>query len=596
MMKKGIIFGFLLLINQILFAEYILEQQDWRGGDGQSVFSDSTKFLSEDNISFDAGNLSLDYFCDTHFVVNPNYANYIYRSAYIGKVRGELDTLWVMGENPLKLIKTGNGIAWICSDTVPLNSSGSKVHDIQITEEGVYVAGKIGGIEQPFLMRSTDGVTWDTLITDLGEQGSITSILNLEGDTFLFAFGNSDEMSANSDGRVYKSTDACSSFNIVDTLSNNYVTVLKKWGSDTIFCTSDCNNIYSSSVFYSVDNGNTFNAMSLPDTIDTVKVATAMYITEINYTGIYKNLQKCLMIGTDNGSLYKLLDINGHWIKLDTANIIPDSSIIEEIVVIGNTLYVSTSNPGILYKSPDFGVSFSVAYTFPHNKINTPAPLNNCVYIGGVSDTDSSKLYFAGYYESAYLISSVFDAGYTASQNYWNYGIDFHYNKPRYTLVTAKIRSSSSVDMSEAMEWNLCDAINTENVLLTSLNSIAENQRYLQYRLDLATINISVTPSVESISIYNMNTGDSKDYEKEIFLNLEVDYRTQTLYLFSDENMIESEVSLYDLAGRVSYKRKVSKIKSGVYSINLRDITSGIYFIRLKNNNNFRLEKFTFIN
>ena len=98
------------------------------------------------------------------------------------------------------------------------------------------------------------------------------------------------------------------------------------------------------------------------------------------------------------------------------------------------------------------------------------------------------------YPDSAYLVSNIFDTG-TPSD--W---ANLTYDTTETGTVTVKVRSSNSEDMSGATGWESCDTV-TSGTDLSDINSVTDEQRYVQYRVDVDMSGSTVVPLFNEIGI-----------------------------------------------------------------------------------------------
>ncbi len=102
-----------------------------------------------------------------------------------------------------------------------------------------------------------------------------------------------------------------------------------------------------------------------------------------------------------------------------------------------------------------------------------------------------------GYADTAYLISSIYDISDSSNGLYkvnWNQSLVANSN------ITIKVRSSSSSTMSGASEWSSVDTIIADNVNVKGNAGLTIGERYIQYRIDLFGDGNS-TPTFEDITV-----------------------------------------------------------------------------------------------
>jgi hypothetical protein len=98
------------------------------------------------------------------------------------------------------------------------------------------------------------------------------------------------------------------------------------------------------------------------------------------------------------------------------------------------------------------------------------------------------------YESTGYLVSNIFDSGYPSD---WG---NINLNPANSSHFSVKVRSSSSESMQGASSWSLCtEILNNENV--KTGGCVEDEDRYLQYRVDIDILDELITPEFLNLSI-----------------------------------------------------------------------------------------------
>jgi hypothetical protein len=101
----------------------------------------------------------------------------------------------------------------------------------------------------------------------------------------------------------------------------------------------------------------------------------------------------------------------------------------------------------------------------------------------------------SGYNSSGTLTSSIYDAD--SSSKEWG---TMTWGDAGVQTVKFKVRTSDDPNMSGANDWSSCDYV-TKDQDISSINSVNDTERYIQYRTELSTTNSSETPILNSVAI-----------------------------------------------------------------------------------------------
>ena len=99
------------------------------------------------------------------------------------------------------------------------------------------------------------------------------------------------------------------------------------------------------------------------------------------------------------------------------------------------------------------------------------------------------------YNSSGILISSIYDAD--SSSKEWE---TMTWTDAGIQTIKFKVRTSNDSTMSSAFDWDSCDYVaNGQDI--STINSVADSHRYIQYRVELSTTNSSETPVLNDVTI-----------------------------------------------------------------------------------------------
>ncbi|MFC1964705.1 Kelch repeat-containing protein [Chloroflexota bacterium] len=102
----------------------------------------------------------------------------------------------------------------------------------------------------------------------------------------------------------------------------------------------------------------------------------------------------------------------------------------------------------------------------------------------------------ASYMDSGKLISSIHDTGVTGI----NWGTMTWSETLNGQTINVKVRTSSNHGMTGATSWDSCPIV-TKGQAISSLPSVTDGHRYIQYRAELSTSDTSQTPVLHEVTI-----------------------------------------------------------------------------------------------
>lgn len=567
-MKKMVILMCAIAIAVFASAQtwaFYLGQDDWSGGEGQAEMSDWSMFDTYAGIDYSAAPLTLAY---------PDFANWYKMGTFppataaeeVSKLTRRGDSLYGASVMPAVLAYTiTNGDTWVKLDTLPVDQAECGVHDFEFKDGIIYAAGFTGGMNTGFVYRSLDGQTWDMSFEQPLGADRVYDLLNISGDTWLASCGNPGA-TMDMDGMIFKSTDGCSTWVKADTLGYALMPTLLHIGGDTVIAAGDAF-VYGTPLFITDDAGDNWTPMANP--LDTIEVVT---------TGVYDN--GVLYVGDWSGSCFSSNDLGTSWTLLDTTELIPDTSMITGFFFNGTEMYIMTGYPGALYKSSDYGMTLELIQIITDVNTATMTWMDDHTLAMGTADaTDGAKIYYTSYFRTADLVSSAIDMSPVDSM-YGLFELRATLSAPRYTTCTIKVRTDSNSDMSTATDWASVTAVSSPAAAnLGSIASVTDGERYLQYRIEMTTSKIEVTPTFTSFEIYR--NSDGIETVKVVTDELEISKLTGSVFraVYSGNGI--AELSIFDVTGRNVFN---GTVKSGENLFNT-NLASGRYTVRISKDN-----------
>jgi hypothetical protein len=156
---------------------------------------------------------------------------------------------------------------------------------------------------------------------------------------------------------------------------------------------------------------------------------------------------------------------------------------------LGGTYHWATAGSGNRWEMDDYAGNYN--QTTIHRiwvREDTTEPL---------VDWDITKVFGNDEYNfesSASLTSNIYDTGYASD---W---AALTYNTTLTDAVEVKVRTSNSSTMSGAMNWEACDAVTSGNDI-SEINSVTDEDRYIQYRVEIDMNGQSESPVFSDITI-----------------------------------------------------------------------------------------------
>lgn len=486
-------------------------QSDWSGGSGQSVWLDSTKYSSSASISATTAQIT------------------------IASRSGWLDTSWKYRQS---VAVTNNSGSSLTDYQIPiyLNTqsliSGSKMQsdcrDLRVTDSG-------GNSLSYWIATSPSSNTCNQTSTKIWVKAQT---LSTSGETFYIYYGNSSATSQSNGSNVF--VQFADFTNSGSSLPSNFVQ--KDIGtSGSVTVNSDGLTIYNTN---GVDVWDTeYGATHVYNNMATVSgsfVAEALITNQYNSNEWAKagiTVQNSVSSGAGNGQAFVITTPNNgvqfQWQSSSSTESCGSSCIAANVnypspSVTGSItlpyflrLTKNSSNQVSAYYSTNgsswtkqgstlspYNVSanqYVTLFATPHSASSQGYATFPFFYVRKFATDTTANLPSAGTpateqssyaSSSATLTSSIFDTEQSS-----NFGtLTYSATAPSSTSATVKVRTSNNSNMSGAVDFFSCAAINSGSDI-TSNSCVSDGNRYVQYQVTLTSDNGTSIPSLQNISI-----------------------------------------------------------------------------------------------
>jgi hypothetical protein len=555
---------FIMISLSGLEADFWL-QDDWRGGAGQQMWNDPTMYLDGEGVEGlkSSGDLAL-YF------------------PFWRKVG--IDTIYRVGG----------------------------VYDIVETEPGVLIAAAESDSGGLIFRSSNYGDSWR--VVSQFQNFMLCRSLLLASNGLLYMGTYSDS------GYIYRSDDSGFTWTKMAKLEDaTRINSLLESNDGTIFAGTG---LYGD-IFCTQNAGTTWAKLTPPGSQDVWNLREdnlgRIYAACGSTGGLYRSMDQCqtwdtLLTGSNyipdvlidfDGNLYsniamwnilKSIDDGNSWQSVldKSMNIseflqVPDSSIYA-----GGICFSASRSDQCIYKTKNLGEDWSCTGGLSGYAmvICLTRAQNGFLYAGTEDFPSNGSIFRSSYYDSGYVVSSVFDTHLSPQYGsmVWNETLNGGF-------WVMKVRTSQDSLMTGAMPWDVCPIV-TNGQDISSLISVDDGDRYIQYFGKLSTNNIYATPILHSVLITFVESSiaeDEKDKKKadigianiapNPFIN-----RTKISFSYMDNNKKEREpiIEIYDLNGRKVKTLRISVSKNEnnyIYWDGDDDegkiVSSGIYFFHL---------------
>ncbi len=216
------------------------------------------------------------------------------------------------------------------------------------------------------------------------------------------------------------------------------------------------------------------------------------------------------------------------------------------------------------------------------------------LYLG--TGNTNGDVFKAGYFLTGYLNSRIYD-----TEDNQTYGIMSWNDSLNTGVIQFKVRTDTLPDMSTAMDWALCSYV-TNGEDISGLASVNDGDRYIQYRVEMGTIDPNLSPALFDVAIeYTILVIYENISEKPVhsyFLikpNLAL---SKVNISFGIPQRQRVELLVFDIKG-CRIKTLCSGIKEAGRHLLVWNIddesgqrsTSGIYFLQFRTDNYKKTEK-----
>ena len=152
--------------------------------------------------------------------------------------------------------------------------------------------------------------------------------------------------------------------------------------------------------------------------------------------------------------------------------------------------------PGFYWSSTEHGATIAYSVYFGNGGVNYYNKANakavRAVRAGQSSNFDFSVIYAT----PGTFTSQIFDSGTKIGFGTMTWTEDV----PTNTTLTLKVRTDSNADMSTAADWADCPAV-TSGDDISSLASVTDTHRYIQYYAEFTSTDTSATPTLNDVTI-----------------------------------------------------------------------------------------------
>jgi photosystem II stability/assembly factor-like uncharacterized protein len=461
---------FWLTAISIVAEAHIWTQTDWSGGPGQLSWNDTTMFFTGSNMDGwrSPGDLKLGIPDDANWINTGNLAGADQAWGLMEASDGAIYVGAGPGGNVFKTVDAGT--TWVNTGNL---AGANYVWTVIEASDGAIYAGT--GPTNGDVFKTIDaGTTW----TNTGDlTGAAYAWCLMEASDGALYAGTANNLQ--NDGNVFKSFDAGTTWTETGNLA----------GAGQVFSLIDASDgaIYAATtpggnVFKTVDAGTTW--------VNTGNLSGAGWVwtvIEASNGAIYAGT------GPSNGDVFKSIDAGTTW--TNTGNLSGAQWVSSLIETSDGAIYAGTYNAGNVFKSINAGTTWANTgnlagatdvYSFMEAS-------DGALYAGTWWNGDVFK---AGCFLSGELVSSVYlteNASVTYDTMSWNETLQGQ-------TIVIKVRTDTLPDMSTAVDWDSCPpVVNGQDI--SSLSSIDDFNRYIQYQVQCSTGSSDLTPLLHDINL-----------------------------------------------------------------------------------------------
>ena len=172
------------------------------------------------------------------------------------------------------------------------------------------------------------------------------------------------------------------------------------------------------------------------------------------------------------------------------------------------------------------------------------------------------------HYDTGYIISTVHN---TTNPLVCYGNMTWNETVPEDTNIIMKVRTSMDENMASAMSWEDCPAV-TNGMDISGFSSVSNGHQYIQWRAELATFDLSKTPTLQSVTIeyeygipYILNSSGSMHYSSH-YKNLP-DFKLIYAHGATIRGQTEGEFMLYSPPIAMSKQGDATSLKITALSL-----------------------------
>ncbi len=464
-MKKVYLFlAFSLLLSAA--AEYasseVWLQTTWTGGAGQQTWSDSARYFEgfRVNGTLSPGDLQLETPNDSAWTVTGIMGGSSSGLSLAEDLLGNMYCGTTINGDVFK--STNNGISWANTANIP----GALSVQSLICDSGGRLWAGVGDSGDVYLS-SDYGASWNRT-SELPGATLVSSLLESSGAVYAGTYTGGDVFLTTDDGVTWLPTsDIAGATDVMAMLALGDTLWVGTYPNGDVFTTTDQGVTW-------LPTGELTNAGSVLSLL--APSDGAVYAATSWLTGVFKTQDRGVS-----------------WFETDS---MPNMTIIRDLLELDGTLYAAAREvvQGYVFKSTDSGANWVSIFTDPNLFEMYALHYSTRGFIYGAASTSSGgKVYRAGYYPSGYVVSSIYNAP-------GGYGLLNWSVTPNAMTYTVRVRTDSLPDMSTAVPWPSCPAVSNGQDI-SVISSVNDTHEYVQYRIELNSIENSLSPFVHRISL-----------------------------------------------------------------------------------------------
>lgn len=531
----------------------VWRQTTWFGGSGQEQWADSTMYsegLHVDGFPI-PGDLLIDY---------PAWAitGELVGATYVQSLTEGFDRALYAGGTDFPEAKVYRSTDWGASwDTTGSLMWAEDVFALLQASDSALYAGTGGDCD---VFKSTDwgGTWWNT--GEIMAGGEVSDLIEAS-DGAIYA--------ATHPGNVFKTTNGGVSWDSTGKLADGFFAVytILEASDGALFAGTGFGD--PKSVFKSTDAGSTW-----------VEVWSSHWGS---VASVIEDVAGFLYAGTAAGFVFRSTDAGTTWVE--TGAIEPRWSVNTLICASDGAIYAGTF--GYIFESTDAGDTWLPTGPIPANISvwSFLQPSDGHIYFGM-----ANSVFRSCYFDYGNLISSIFDTGNWGT----SYGImDWEESLSGQSLVM-KVRTSPDSMMANAMPWfDVPPALHGQDI--SSLPSVNDGDRYVQYRAELLTWNPDVTPSLQEVSISFAPVGIQEEQHVGVsgshvlsLGNYPSPFLRSTTIRYEVPQEGHVALHIYDLTGRLVKTLVDAQQTAGIHYITWEgeddaqvEVPNGVFFIVL---------------